>query len=335
MIILIFSQECIIITWVISMEFTIYKVNELPEFEKKLSSLCEDITFMEFNPSIKKYLFSEKCDSNIYYCVGLMCENFLELSLVFTLTEIADLLEKGIILVLKDNPEVSQMKIVENNGKNILYVSDISEMEVNTMRAIASTQIRKKHGRANAMIDEEFVDDYWKWQLGDYSVNEILSSKDRSYCFTTKQQFYSVAQKYEKTNSYYYHQIFYSKRLIKSKKKGKLDLKSIIDFINKNEDVGLNSETSLHLMKILRINEIDFWRSIKRLYLSRYFSDLKDSVFKRSIITAMKILDEIDSEYFLVPNSICVDYTKPLNEIIISLSKLKEETEKNMLTEPF
>ena len=205
------------------MKFTIYKINELPEYQEKLSSLYNDIKFLEFYPSVKKYLFTEKCESNFYYCAALMCENFLELSLTFTLTEIADLLEKGIALALKDNPEVSQIKVINANGKDELYFSTASKIQVDTIRAIASTQIRKKHGRANAVIDEDFVDDYWQWQLGDYSVNEILSNEDKNYSFSTKQQFYSMAQRYEKTNSYFYHQLIYAKSLIKKKKRGKKD----------------------------------------------------------------------------------------------------------------
>lgn len=322
---LIFSFSSIIIKAVIIMKLTIYKINEIPDFQKKLASLCEDTTFLKFDSSVKKYLFTEKCESNMYHCVGLMCENFLELSLIFTLAEIADLLEKGIALVLKDNPEISQIKIYKEDGKEQLYCSSASKIQIDTIRAIASTQIRKKHGRANAVIDEDFVDDYWKWQLGECTVNEILSNTDRNYSFSTKQQFYSMAQKYEKTNSYYFNQKAYAKSLVRNKKRGKVNLSGILDYINKNENTGLNNKTISSLMKILGVNEIDFWRCMKKLYMSRYFRDLKDTVFKKSIGTAMKVLDEIDSDYFTNSFSTCVDFTKPLEEIIIDLEKFREK----------
>ena len=310
------------------MKITVYKINELPEYQEKLSSLCKDITFLEFNPSVKKYLFTEKCESNFYYCMALMCENFLELSLVFTLTEIADLLDKGIALALKDNPEISQIKIINANGREELFFSTAPEMQVETIRAIASTQIKKKHGRANAVIDEDFVEDYWKWQLGDYSVNEILSNENKNYSFSTKQQFYSMAQRYEKTNSYFNHQSIYANSLIKKKKRGKVELSSMLNYINENENNGLNEATISSLMEILRINHIDFWRCIKRLYSSRYFRDLNNSIFKTSITTAMKVLDEIDSDFFATTTSICIDYTKPLAQVIIEINKIKAVFEK-------
>lgn len=323
-----FSVVGIIMIPVIIMKFTIYKINELPEYQKKLYSLCKDITFLEFNPSVKKYLFTDKCESNFYYCVALMCENFLELSLVFTLTEIADLLEKGIALALKDNPEVSQIKIINANGKDELHFSTAPEIQVETIRTIASAQIRKKHGRANAVIDEDFVEDYWKWQLGDYSVNEILNNEDKNYSFSTKQQFYSMAQRYEKTNSYFNQQLIYAKSLIKKKKRGKVDLSSMLNYIKENENNGLNEGTISSLMEILRVNHIDFWRCIKKLYSSRYFRDLNNSIFKTSVTSAMKILDEIDSDFFTTTTSTCIDYTKPLAEVIIEINKINAIFEK-------
>ena len=87
--------------------------------------------------------------------------------------------------------------------------------------------------------------------------------------------------------------------------------------IKENENNGLNEVTISSLMEILRVNHIDFWRCIKKLYSSRYFRDLNNSIFKTSITTAMKVLDEIDSDFFTTTTSICIDYTKPLAQVII------------------
>ncbi len=119
------------------------------------------------------------------------------------------------------------------------------------------------------------MDDYWKWQLGECTVNEILSNTDRNYSFSTKQQFYSMAQKYEKTNSYYFNQKAYAKSLVRNKKRGKVNLSGILDYINKNENTGLNNKTISNLMKILGVNEIDFLEMYEKALYVKIFQRFK------------------------------------------------------------
>lgn len=42
----------------------------------------------------------------------------------------------------------------------------------------------------------------------------------------------------------------------------------------------------------------------------------------------MKVLDEIDPDFFAITTSICIDYTKPLAQVIIEINKIKAVFEK-------
>lgn len=50
-------------------------------------------------------------------------------------------------------------------------------------------------------------------------------------------------------------------KTVKKKKRGKVELSFMLNYIKENENNGLNEATVSSLMEILRVNHIDFWRS--------------------------------------------------------------------------
>lgn len=302
-------------------EITIYKIDDLPEFESKLCYSMEKkyrFRFIRYNPDIKKELLADKREENFHGSVALLAETFSDLVFLFTLSEIAELLEKGILLILEKEPSISQVRIDYFDGKEKLVISKTEQIEIDTIKAIAFSQIRKKHGRASALLSQEFVHDYWEWQLGNITVKDIITNEDREYKFTTKQQFYSLAQRYEQSNSYFTQQEIHAIDLIDKKKNGSVDLKAIFDYGQNHTFCALDEKTIPELMNTLSVNHIDFWRVIKRFYQSKHYQNLIGFDFKESIFNAVKLIDDY-KPFFVSVDSIRINYGQEISDIITDI----------------
>ena len=302
-------------------EMTIYKIDDLPDFESKLCYFMEQeytLNFIQYNPNVKKELLSDKLKENFHGSVALLSESFSDLVFLFTLSEIAEMLEKGILLIIKKEPSISQVRIDYFDGEEKLVIGKAEQIEIDTIKAIAFSQIRKKHGRASALLSQGFVRDYWDWQLGNITVRDIMNNQDRDYKFTTKQQFYSLAQRYEQSNSYLMQQEIHAVDLINKKKNGSVNLKAIFDYGQSHPFVALDDKTIPELMEILSVNHIDFWRVIKRFYKSKHYENLMGFDFKESIFNAVKLIDDYKS-FFITPDSTKINYGQDISDIICDI----------------
>ncbi len=252
-------------------KITICKVTDLDErFNKILNLLKVDYEVQFCEENFKNILpIREKKDKDL---VVLFSQTFFDLMSFFSYAEIVEILEAGVLLCILDNPEISQIRFNFVDEKNIIVETDFPIFGINLLKAISDLQYRKKHGRPTAVFSERFVNDYWAWQMGEKTVKDILENED--FGFKTKQQFYSLAERYEKTASYISKQQEYAHELVRTPKRGHYNGGIFFEYVSKNKEKIICEETIKELMSILSVNYIDFWREIHRYCISTSFAKI-------------------------------------------------------------
>ena len=290
------------------MKIIFYKIVNNPEFEFQLSKEAKAMgsyEFLPFNEDVKKRVLGKEYKANIGESIVLVCNSFTDLTLNFTLLQIADLLERGINLAIKNEPELTTITQPLIQNDDIIVGSGGIKKVIAVLRAIASAQTVKVSGRPATVISNDFVEDYWNWQLEKISTKEIMNSDNRGYSFSTTTQFYALAKRYENTTDYFTKQQEYALQLISIKKHGKVDKKVFIDYATKNPQEVLDEKSISYLKGKLGVNTIDFWRCVLNFYVTKAYAELPFSPFKSSIEYAVSLMKDSNSKKFFIEDSIC------------------------------
>ena len=266
----------------------------------------DELLFFPFGEQTRNELLKYDVKPDVKINAVLFCETFADLLLKFSLLEIAELLEKGIGLMIKDEPYISTFifKRYSKNEEMLLYTGPNSGI-IAVLRAIAASQFANSKGRPKAVISRDFANDYWDWQLGGISTRDIINSKNRNYSFSTSAQFYSLAKRYEGTYDYFFRQKEMALFLIDKKKRGKVDKNIFINFAEKHPYSFLDKESINYLKRALNVNTIDFWRCLLNFTATKAFNDLRLSDFKLSIQYAVNLIKTGDYDSFFIKDASC------------------------------
>ncbi len=291
------------------MNLKFYKIAECKKLEERIIQAKgekDEFLFFPFDEQIKNELLKYDVKHDVRIGAVLFCETFADLLLKFSLLEVAELLEKGISLLIKDEPDISTFIFNRySKDEEMLLYTGPNPGVIAVLRAVAASQLANSKGRPKAVISQDFANDYWDWQLGKISTQDIINSKNRNYSFSTSAQFYSLAKRYEKTNDYFLRQKEIAPLLIDKKKRGKVDKNIFIDFAEKHPNSFLDKESINYLKRALDVNTIDFWRSLLNFTATKAFDNLRLSDFKFSIQYAVDLLKTGDYDRFFIRDTSC------------------------------
>lgn len=261
----------------------------------------------------------------------IICKNFMDLTIKFTLSDIIMLIEQGIYLYILADPNFSTFTLQEDEFK--FDSKETIKTKLSVLKAVSTAQTAQAKNGSVSIITQDFVNDYWDWQTEKISVKQIMNRTDRSYSFDTTAQFYSIAKRYEFTDDYLFMQDKLAKELIKYKKHGKVDKKIMADFFTKHRKEYLTSLLIQELMDIMKATYLDFWRSLRNFYASKNFRDLEDSLMKRCLNNVINVLNSDFSDFFADCSSVMLTYTDNYAETIKTIMKEMDEIEATKISE--
>lgn len=297
-----------------NMKICIYRLVEIPDYEKKVKSEIEDYyncSFYQFNDTVKETIINKDSVIKLDELTVLFCNSFGDLMLHFTLSQISDLYEKGIDFIFKNEPELSLLRFKSMVEKDFPY-KEKAKSVISTLRAIVAAQGCYPVGKTKTIATKDFADDYWSWQKRLISTKDIMSLKNRNYSFKTTAQFYAMAKRYENTIDYYDKQQKYALEIIDKKKRGKIEINVLKDYITINNKNGLSTTMIAELKKLLNVNNIDLWRTLQAFVVTKAFFEIPEDKLKSTIEYICTIIKK-DSykSFFISDESANRDYDIP------------------------
>lgn len=201
-----------------------------------------------------------------------------------------DMIDAQVFYYVMDNENFSTLHISESN----VSVDDFATMDIKASVLEAAREMRQNQvGQAPLAITDAFIREYWLWQRGERSVNEILSSEN-DFTFETRAQFYSIAKRYESTRRYFAYLQEHAEELVLLKKRGSVRTEEIMSIISAHADEKLTNDIIDDVCQIWnpekRIWYVDFWRVMQAISTTRAFAALQDCEIKKSIVFALQYL---------------------------------------------
>lgn len=194
--------------------------------------------------------------------------NILGPDLYWVATELKYFIENNISIFIEDSYGFST---VDDNYK------PVSNEKLETIISILNTILndvslqKLNRGKTKALIDDSFIDAYWKWQRGDYSTGIAIEETRIS-----RSTFYSLSYEYERTLKYKKYLEQNALELIATPKLGKIS--SCIGQIM-SDDIDLVEITAIERERLrdylMRVNHIDFWRQLISFHKSKEYNEKK------------------------------------------------------------